>query len=335
MKSIVYVLHRAFNGGYLNEVLNILSAEYNIKIISIDDFLGYNFHSDDIILYQTHPDHRSTRRGKFPKDFLEKTDLKFLKLDNIKVLVDTHDDGDHDAFSRFLFKEYSSSPKVNGISQYSNIEYIFDNKNLENMVRQINDNDLNYFYNIPRIKNTPTVSYLNNFNVILRTTYQAKKRNFVVDKDRALSFHYYSSLAHDLIRQETQEILNNLKSKFPINMKFLSNYPESLNNILCEINVPGRGKGCIRHLETLSSGCLMLAHEDIINTYLLPETLLVDGEDYILFNSKNLESKLEFISSNLSLSNDIRRSGYKKFCTQYSYKISAQTFIRELEQLKK
>jgi hypothetical protein len=138
-----------------------------------------------------------------------------------------------------------------------------------------------------------------------------------------------------LIRQETQEILNNLKSKFPINMKFLSNYPESLNNILCEINVPGRGKGCIRHLETLSSGCLMLAHEDIINTYLLPETLLVDGEDYILFNSKNLESKLEFISSNLSLSNDIRRSGYKKFCTQYSYKISAQTFIRELEQLKK
>lgn len=340
--NILYVKHRTPYGQYLDTVLSILVKKfcYNLKTISINNFLDFNVSKFDIILYQTQADHRSTR--KFPKKLLEATDLKFLSIEGKqKILVDAHDDGDHDAFCRFRLKEFikSSDPlqsrgiKIKGISQYSDEKYKFDSKELESLVTNILDEDPLYFNKIPRIKNTPSSYYMDDFNVIMSFTYPVKKFDLTNDSDRDCSFHYWAAEHHDTVRPLVQSKLENLKHKFKLNLDKLSDFPRSLRKFLCEINVPGRGKACIRHLECLSNSCLMLAHEDIQHTYLLPNhEMLKENEDYILFNIDNLEEKMDFISSNIELCNQIRRNSHQKFLKAYCPDTTAKTLNLKLSE---
>jgi hypothetical protein len=338
--KILYVKHRTPYGQYLDTVLSILVKKfsYQLKTISIRNFLDFNVAKFDVILYQTQADHRSTR--KFPKKLLEATDLKFLSIKGKqKILVDAHDDGDHDAFCRFRLKEFIKSSddlqsggiKIKGISQYSNEKYEFNSKELESAVTNILEEDPLYFNTIPRIKNTPSSYYMDDFNVIMSFTYPVKKFDLTNDSDRDCSFHYWAKENHDTVRPLVQTKLKSLKDKFNLNLDILSNFPRSLRNFLCEINVPGRGKACIRHLECLSNSCLMLAHEDIQHTYFLPnDEMLKPNEDYILFNINNLEEKMDFINSNIGLCNQIRRNSHQKFLKSYCPETTAITFNSKL-----
>lgn len=102
-------------------------------------------------------------------------------------------------------------------------------------------------------------------------------------------------------------------------MDKLSNYPEDLKDFLCEINVPGWGKVCFRHLDTLSNGCLLFAYEDIKDTFVLPNIKLIENEDYISYNITNLEEKINYIINNYEKINKIRNNGYNKFKNAYNY----------------
>lgn len=183
-KNILYIQHKGSNIGFLQKILKL----NNVEIISLTSFIDKNIDLNKIILYQTWPDDRIFENGnirkpildnekynelngknhhKFPKELVEKADIKFLKLKNkIKILVDLYDDSDLDAFSRFLDNHYP-----------------FDSTELKNIVDNINSEMPNYFKEIPRIKNTPSINYKEKFNVILDCTYETYYIKFLSDEE--------------------------------------------------------------------------------------------------------------------------------------------------------
>ena len=168
---------------------------------------------------------------------------------------------------------------------------------------------------------------MNDFNVVMSFTFPVKKFDMTNDPDRDCSFHYWASRHHDSVRPIVQMYLENITHKFNLNLDKTPNYPRGLRSFLCEINVPGRGKGCFRHIDSLSNASLMLAHEDIQHTYLIPNNIMLkENEDYMLFNMDNLEEKMEFICSNVDLCNQMRMSAHKKFLKGYCAKTTAKSF---------
>lgn len=337
--KMILIRHGGSNLGYLKDVL----WSKGVTIIGFHKFLKNKFpiKRDMIVLYQTWPDDRIFENGdirkpiptdqldqckklngrnhfNFDKNQVEQADLKFLQLPNdIKILVDMHDDSDLDAFSRF-----------------SNNNYPFNNLQLNNLVQSLKQKDADYFKNILRIKNTPSQQYLNNFNVILETTYHTNQRFIsanTLNRDRPYLFHYYCSDKNNVVRKKVKEKLYEINRKNPdVNFNKLNKYPYDLANYLCEINVPGWGKVCFRHLDTLSNACLLLAYDDVKNTHILPNTELVDGVDYILYNLNNLEEKLLWIKENPKLVKLIRINGYLKFKSAFDYGKSAQILYDNL-----
>ena len=340
--KMVLIRHGGSNLGYLKDVLQTKG----VTIIGFHKFLKNKFpiKKDMVVLYQTWPDDRIFENGdigkpiskndmnkckelngknhsRFDKYQVEQADLKFLRLpNNIKVLVDMHDDADLDAFSRF-----------------SSDDYPFHNSRLRNLVLNIKQTNPDYFKNIPRIKNTPSQEYIDNFNVILETTYHTNQRFMsanTLNKKRPYLFHYYCSDKNNVIRKKVREKLYEINRKTSdVHFNKLNKYPNDLANYLCEINVPGWGKVCFRHLDTLGNACLLLAYDDVKNTHILPNTPLVNYVDYILYNLDNLEEKLLWIKENPELVKLIRINGYLKFRSAFDYGKNAQVFYDNLLKL--
>ena len=335
-KKILFIKHKGCNLGYLQELLN----SYNITTIRLKDFINKDIDQDKIILYQTWPDDRIFQNGnirkpildnkkykelngknhhKFDLKFIENADIKFLTLKNkIKILVDLYDDSDLDAFSR-----------------YSDNLYPFHNNELKLIINDIKKHTPKYFLNIPRIKNTPSTRYIQKFNVIFSCTYQTDFK-ILSDKEllnkREKMFHYFNGDKSHPIRPIIKNKLKNLNNKH-IYFDKLLNYPEDLKEFLCEINVPGWGKACFRHLDTLSKGCLLLAYEDIKDTYILPNIKLIENKDYILYNLDNLEDKINYILNNQDEINKIRINGYNKFKSIYNVQDSAEILLNNIFKL--
>jgi len=290
-------------------------------------------YDDDVIFYQTWPDDRIFEKGninkpildqmyekngenhpKYPKVLIERADKFFFELHNkVKILVDLHDDGDQDAFSRFIDNKYP----------FIDMEL---KKNIDKM-------PLNYFYEIPRVKNTPSVDYKLKFNVIFDVTY-ITKINTTIDLNnmckRKIMFHYYANDKNNKVRPIIKNIL---KNDSDVSCEIIDNYPQGLLDVFAEINVPGYGKGCFRHIDSLNFGCLVLAYEDIKNTYLLPNYILVEDEDYILFNENNILSKINWIKNNNDKVNKIKLSGYEKFKKFYDLETNARILKNTLNKL--
>jgi hypothetical protein len=340
--KMVFIRHGGSNLGYLKNLL----LTKQVKIIGFHKFLKNKFiiNKDMIVLYQTWPDDRIFENGdirkpvsnddldkhvqlngvnhsRFDKHHVERADIKFLNLPNkIKILVDVHDDSNLDAFSRF-----------------SNINYPFHSVELKNIILNIKQNNPDYFKNIPRIKNTPSISYMNKFNVILETTYHTGQSNFSIrslNKNRSFLFHFHCSDKNNPIRHKVRQKLYEINQQTNnIHFNKLEKYPNDLVNYLCEINVPGWGKVCFRHLDTLSNACLLLAYDDIKNTHVLPNATLIDRHDCILYNINNLNEKINYIMENPDKIKQIRINGYNKFKSAFNYNNNMQLFHNNLLKL--
>jgi len=337
--KIIFVKHKGCNLEFITNVLNCAKDSFKIITIRLEDFCKsqHLIDTDDIILYQTWPDDRLFKNGninkpildkkydirsynhpKFPKELIEETDKQFIALKNkVKILVDLHDDGDEDAFSRFTDENY-----------------IFIDNELKKCIEQI---PKTYFYEIPRIKNTPSINYKKKFNVLLDvtfyintcTSFDLKKFNDNQD-NRQIMFHYYATDKNNKIRP----IIKNILKDHPnVSHEIIKDYPKGLLNVMVEIGVPGYGKGCFRHIDSLNNGCLLLAYHDIADTYLLPNYLLIENEDYILFNEDNILSKIEWIMNNPEQVNKIRLNGNQKFKKYYDIATNSKIFKEKISSL--
>ena len=371
--NILYIRHKKANSIlFVDKIFKKINC--NVKIIRLEDFISSNedFQTYDFIFYQTWPDNNIYKETvtydynnlpivkhikvskqelkynngyfnhqKFKLDKIEKSDLKFLKLNNKhKILIDLFDDGDEDAYSRFLNEDYP----------YKSIE-------IKDILKSL---DSNYFYNIPRIKLQPSNSYLNKFNVILETTYFVKNlHNLNIENESAanipggsvnekgfggknrkyrnVEFHYNCYYWNNPIRiaiKQAVEYINNKYQYYVVNTKKFKNYDSELRYVFTNINAPGCGPGCIRHIESFNNGCLLLAYNDIKNINIIPYCKLIDGEDYILFNLNNFEEKIRFIINNPEKVNRIRINGHEKFKKFYNFNKISEILLEKLKKLK-
>jgi|TARA_B100001094_G_scaffold284203_1_gene297547 hypothetical protein len=315
--KILYVRHRGCNLYFLDKVLkHVSSRNIKVKIISLKTFskLGNTCPEDYTIIYQTYPGEIVKKQWKFPDKMIEKCDLLFLNLKNKnKILFDAHDSGATDGFSRFI---------------PDSAAYKIKDKTLKKKVSQLGKD---FFLKIPRIKNTPSENYLNKFNVMLHTSFGVRLFPEIdFEKKRLCKFHYWSTQKNNKLRSVLQKKIEKVKNKYSINTDKLNNYQEKLKDVFCEINVAGNGEICFRHLETLSAGSLLLSQEEIKDFYAIPYVKLIPYEDYIPYNSENIEEQFDFILNNEDRINEIRKSGYIKLMQFYSSKKCADVFEKYL-----
>jgi hypothetical protein len=181
----------------------------------------------------------------------------------------------------------------------------------------------------PRIKNAPNKSFLQDYNIILETTFPVKVMTPVLVKRTVpISYVVSTDIYHHKIREDTKRILESYKVK--TDMTWKKGYRTYLNSVLISVAVPGYGEVTFRHLESLNAGCLLLSHECLNEIKLLPHADLVDGQDYVSFNLQNLTEKLDYLFGNLELLEKIRKSGQQKFFEGFSYHKSAKKLLGEL-----
>jgi len=194
---------------------------------------------------------------------------------------------------------------------------------------------------LPRIKNTPNVMKMQEYNVVVPTTFPVKLRPYKpCSKDTDISFKV--SLMEESvhpskrIRGKIESKLAKYKygSKLSIDLKKDKkiDYQTHLSKTRISVNAPGYGEACIRHLLTLSNNSCMLAHESIDNIKLLPGANLVEGDDYISFSLDTLYEKLDYLLSRPREIKRISANGMKKFNEGYPVHkpaIQLLNFIKE------
>jgi glycosyltransferase involved in cell wall biosynthesis len=97
-----------------------------------------------------------------------------------------------------------------------------------------------------------------------------------------------------------------------------------MKKYICEINVPGYGPGCFRHIYTLQYHTLMLAYDNLKDIYILPNIILEDFVDCIYFNEDNIHEKIKYILNNSDKIREITLNGHEKFKKYYDYEKSAR-----------
>lgn len=342
--NIIYIRHSGSNLAYFDSIIRFLRLNKKItrKKCTLQQFIDdeVDITNSDIVLYQTWPDDRIFKNGNiripinnnrmykklngknhpnFPKDLIEKSDLKFLKLSNRKILIDLFDHGNLDCFSRF-----------------NDDYYPFNNKELSHLLKKIRKNNPKYFFNIERVKNVPTDEYLKKFNVIHHVSYWVylKDRLIVFDHflNRKIKFHYYNNYKNNELRPKIKKKLVEINNKKNvISFKKFKLYPDSLINVLVEISAPGWGNCCFRDLDALNYGALLFIHESLRDSFIIPYTKLIENEDYITYNLNNLEEKIDYILKNPNKINGIRLNGYKKFHENYNYIKNSIIFYKKLK----
>jgi hypothetical protein len=190
---------------------------------------------------------------------------------------------------------------------------------------------------LPRIKNTPNILKMQEYNIISSTTFPLKtnmcpkdwqKIDLPESGEKSIDISYKVGLMEGsehssmYIRRKVQDLLNNYVDENQVSMSLGFDKKISYNHHIAQtkisVNVPGYGEACIRHLITLCCGSCMLAHESINNIKLLPGANLVEGDDYLSFNLDNFCEKLDYLISNPQEIKRISDNGVNKFKEGYS-----------------
>ena len=310
MKKVLYIIDRGCNISYLSNVLYILHNEQKIDLTycTLDEYvkLDISFQDPyDVLIYQTFP--HENHPNKWNTNLIKKSDALFKSFKGHKILFDSHNSSSVNAFSRF------------GNSY-------------------------------PRIKAHPTKDYCNEFNVILTTAFTFRDDNYrnkqiPFDTNRNYDISYCVSYGYNPIyaqgisknfakiqlREQVRDILKN--TNYNVDMGWHDDYQSYIKSVLISVCAPGWCEGSLRHLETLNVGALMLAHECINDCKLVPNTDLIEGEDYISFNLDNLSEKLDYLMNNRKEIDRIRLNGQKKFIESYNYNTTSNKLFNYLNQL--
>lgn len=329
MRNIIFIYDRSIN---LRSIKYILKKFKNVKRIILQDFKSElkNINVNDIIFYQTFPDDKLyinknpieekeiineenknliKSHHKFKKKLIEDCDLNFLNLKNkIKILLDLHDECFIDGFSRFI-----------------TTNYFFHNDKLKKKIIKLGKK---YFYNLPRIKHCSSNEFKKKYNIVFDLHCYIEKHNITKNEliNRNKEIHYSSNDNNNILRPLIRKKLENNINKKYINLKPLNNYRISLKKILAEVNAPGWGIPCYRNVETLNAGCLLFVYDNFKDFDIIPNTKLIENEDYITFNLKNIDEKIDFILNNIDIIDKIRLSGHNKFMKNYDFDKRSKEF---------
>lgn len=183
---------------------------------------------------------------------------------------------------------------------------------------------------IPRIKTVPCYGDVR--NIVISVPFAVDKKLMDASWPRTIPILYCAGLngyLHDIRRQ----VFNILQPFHPFTERLpLHDYIKAMKSTNISVVAPGYGTACVAHLESLAAGALLLAHESIRNTRLLPFADLVEDQHYVLYNLDNLEKKLRILLENPYLTSSIAKAGNQAFKQGYDLKRTANQVLKYFKQ---
>lgn len=304
MVKLLHVYHTGANNLYYQDVLEELKdqGKIDLTMVRLDEFVREPecmLHKD-VMSYQTFPDEFHT--GKFNPELVKLGDELFTQFEGDHIMVDSHDNGELDAFSRF------EDPEIPRVKCFPS-KWFLDNYNVV----------------LP-------VSF---------TTKDKKTYKTDGEREIKISCKFGEASANKYHHGIRSEVRRQLEMNFPGEIYYdwspgRDAYRDEMRRTLIAIGAPGFGQYNATYQLALRCGTLLFAHCSILDLKYLPHASLVDGQDFISYNIFNFSIKLRRLLNMPREEIDrIRRNGRIKYARGYSIKRSATQFYKYLKSLEK
>lgn len=298
--NLHHVYHSGANTKYYIAVLGYIHKEksYGITVSksSLGEFIDNSTpEGTDVLSYQTFPDEYNYR--KFSPQVISKSDFQFHAFKGRKILVDTHDCGDKDAFSRM-----ANGKDISRVKCYPT-SWFLKNYNVV-LVSSVSAN--------------PGV-FEDKYNRTISVSCKFGKK-----EDR-----FYG---HTIRESVVKYLLESFSSC--TNFTWVENkkeYFEELKWTQIVIGAPGWGRHNASYWGALKAGAMLFAHRSLNDVKLFPHADLIDGDDYVSYDLFNFETKLMRILDDSNEIDRIRKNGRQKFAEGLNYKKSADQFVKFLK----
>jgi len=295
-----HVYHSGANTKYYIAVLGYIHKEksYGITVSksSLSEFIKRGApDGTDVLSYQTFPDEHNPK--KFNPQVIHKADLQFYRFGGQQIIVDTHDCGDSNAFSRMY-----NSKAIPRVKCYPT-EWFLKNYNVV-LVSSVS-------------ANPGVFKDMFNRTINISCKFGTKPPGF-----------YGHSIRASVVRY--------LEESFSYHTDFTwvkekEKYFEELRWTNIVIGAPGWGRHNASYWGAFKAGALLFAHISLKDVKLFPHADLVEDEDYISYDLFNFKTKLRRILFDHGEFDRVRNNGRKKFADGLNYKKSADQLIKFLK----
>jgi hypothetical protein len=293
--KILFVYDSGSNCLFLRRMLDL---HFSYTMVRLPEYANFNQDEFDVLIYQTFPD--ESHPFKFNAKAVKQGDEKFSEFKGVKVLMDSFDDGDRDAFSRM-----GDTSKI-----------------------------------LPRIKSVPSWSFLKEFKTVfdIPPYFGIDSIPDMEDGKRDVVLHYAPTLdvgiySHDI----RKKILNILQREFNGEVNFTRvprrSYPNFLKRVQMSITGPGFGPCSNTFWTAMQYRALSVAEESVDRYKMLPRVSLIPDEDYVSFSLDTLVDKVRHLISHPDECEKIRKSGHQKIKEGYNVETSANDFRLWLDNL--
>jgi len=294
------VEHSGANKRYYLAVLNHIrrNLEYDISVTisPLGKFIENGPpEGTDVLSYQTFPDQHNS--GKFNKRIINKADHQFLAFTGKKIIVDSHDCGDKDAFERFAISK--DLPRVKCFPS----KWFLSNYNVI------------LLSTVSAMPGVVADSYIRTIPISCK--FGKKKDGF------------YGHRIREEVTRYLEESFSHLTdfNWVPDRIQYL----KELGWTRIVIGAPGWGRYNGSHWGAMKYGALLFCYHALNEIKLYPHVDLSDGDDFISYNMFNFKTKLERVIFDEGEFERIRNNGRKKFNDGLNIKKSALQFVEYLK----
>lgn len=299
--KVLFVFDSGSNCLCLRRILDLqteIFKDFSYTLVRLPQYIDYEFDQNtfDILIYQTFPD--ENHPFKFNTKLIKEGDDKFLKFKGNKILMDSFDDGNRDAFSRMEGKDL---PRIKCVPSWSFLK------------------EFNVIFDIPPYFGIDSIPDME-------------------DGKRDIILHYAPTIDAGVYHHEIRgKILDILRKEFNREVNFTriprKSYPDFLKRTQMSITGPGFGPCSNTFWTAMQYGTLSVVEETVDKYKMLPRVKVTPGEDYISFSLDTLVDKLRYLIGHPDECDRIRQSGYRKIKEGYNLVESAKEFHQVLENL--
>jgi len=298
--NLHHVDHNGANRKYYLAVLKHINEDpaYGVTVTTsrLTDFIREGVpDGTDVLSYQTFPDEFNLK--KYSPAAIRESDSHFHSFKGQKILVDAHDCGDEDAYSRMASSHILPRVKC------------FPTK---------------WFLNGYNVIMTSTVSanpgvFPDTFErtINISCKFGPKGDWFYGHPIRAIVTRYLE----ESFKEET-------------NFEWVSaknDYFKELRQTRIVVGAPGWGRYNGSYWGALKAGALLFAHRSLNEIQLFPHSRLIDGHDYVSYDLFDFKTKLYRILHDEKEFERIRNNGRKKFEQGLNHKESADQLTKFLK----
>ena len=295
-----HVDHSGANRYYYLLVLKHIkeNPSYGVTVTTsnLSDFIREGVPAGtDVISYQTFPDENNSK--KYNPKVIEQSDRRFHAFKGQKILVDTHDCGDEDAFSRM-----ASSHILPKVKSYPTKFFLKGN----NVI----------LVSAPSTKEGVLPDeFKRTINVSCKF---GKKRDW-----------YYGHPIRAIVTRYLEESFSEETDFEWVNSK--DEYYQELRRTRIVVGAPGWGRYNGSYWGALKAGALLFAHRSLNEIQMFPHARLVDGHDYVSYDLFDFKTKLYRILHDEKEFDRIRNNGREKFKQGLNYEKSADQLTKFLK----